>query len=46
MYYGPFATSEDVSIISNQGERYVPLVDPYSAAVHMGHMASYRYALR
>jgi SAM-dependent methyltransferase len=28
------------------GERYLPLVKPYDAAMHLGHMASYREALR
>ncbi|MGE5341385.1 MAG: class I SAM-dependent methyltransferase [Candidatus Omnitrophota bacterium] len=46
MYNGPFACVEDINEISNQGERYVPLVDPYNAAMHLGHMASYKHALR
>jgi ubiquinone/menaquinone biosynthesis C-methylase UbiE len=32
--------------ISNSGERYLPLVRPYHAAMHLGHMAAYRAALR
>ncbi|MFC2161323.1 class I SAM-dependent methyltransferase [Acidobacteriota bacterium] len=32
--------------ISNKGERYVPRIDPYNAAMHLGHMASYKTALR
>jgi SAM-dependent methyltransferase len=43
---GPFSNAEDVSEVSNEGERYVPLVDPYCAAMHLGHMASYKHALR
>jgi len=44
--HGPFANPEDVSEISNRGERYVPLVYSYNAAMHLGHMASYKLALR
>jgi SAM-dependent methyltransferase len=43
---GPFANAEDVSGVSNEGERYVPLAIPYNAAMHLGHMASYKHALR
>jgi len=43
---GPFANPEDVSEIANEGERYVPLVNPYNAAMHLGHMAPYKHALR
>ena len=43
---GPFANAEDVKDVSNQGERYVPLMAPYNAAMHLGHMASYKHALR
>jgi ubiquinone/menaquinone biosynthesis C-methylase UbiE len=43
---GPFANVEDVSEVSNEGERYVPLIDPYCAAMHLGHMAAYKHALR
>ncbi|HEV8638927.1 MAG TPA: class I SAM-dependent methyltransferase, partial [Chloroflexota bacterium] len=32
--------------MTNAGERYLPLVKPYDAAMHLGHMASYREALR
>ncbi len=42
---GAFATAEDVALVGNNGERYVPLVDPYIAAMHLGHMASYRAAV-
>jgi ubiquinone/menaquinone biosynthesis C-methylase UbiE len=31
--------------VSNSGERYLPLVRPYHAAMHLGHMAGYRAAL-
>ncbi|HQE91174.1 MAG TPA: class I SAM-dependent methyltransferase [Anaerolineae bacterium] len=34
------------TIITNEGERYLPLVQFYNAAMHLGHMASYREALR
>ena len=44
--HGPFANPEEVSEISNKGERYVPLVYSYNAAMHLGHMASYKLALR
>jgi hypothetical protein len=39
---GPFASSEEIASVFNQGERYVPTVDPYNAAMHLGHMASYK----
>ncbi|MCP4157162.1 MAG: class I SAM-dependent methyltransferase [bacterium] len=32
--------------ILDKGECYIPLVDPYCAAMHLGHMASYKFALR
>lgn len=35
-----------LDLVSAQSERYVPLVKPYNAAMHLGHMASYRAALR
>jgi ubiquinone/menaquinone biosynthesis C-methylase UbiE len=34
------------SIITNEGERYLPDPRTYNAAMHLGHMASYREALR
>ena len=34
------------SIITNEGERYLPDPRTYDAAMHLGHMASYREALR
>ena len=46
MVLGPFASAADTVDVSHGGERYVPLVDPYNAAMHLGHMASYKYALR
>ena len=46
MNHGPFAKAEEVGEISNRGERYVPLTDPYNAAMHLGHMAAYKLALR
>jgi SAM-dependent methyltransferase len=46
LYTGPFAFAEDAMEISNEGERYVPLAIPYNAAMHLGHMASYKLALR
>jgi len=46
MNHGPFVAAEEVAHISNKDELYVPLVDPYRAAMHLGHMASYREALR
>jgi len=45
MISGPFASALDVAHVAAGGERYVPLVDPYNAAMHLGHMASYRHAL-
>lgn len=32
--------------VSNSGERHLPLVRPYHAAMHLGHMAGYRVALQ
>jgi len=46
MNHGPFVNAEEVVHVSNNGERYVPLADPYQAAMHLGHMASYKQALR
>ncbi len=43
---GPFARAADVAAVSHEGERYVPLVEPYSAAMHLGHMAAYKLAMR
>lgn len=43
---GPFAKPEEVAAIANDGERYVPLVYAYNAAMHLGHMAAYKVALR
>jgi len=34
------------SVITNEGERYLPDPYTYNAAMHLGHMASYREALR
>lgn len=34
------------SLVTNSGERYLPLAKPYNAAMHLGHMASYKEALR
>ncbi|HOT92332.1 MAG TPA: class I SAM-dependent methyltransferase [Anaerolineae bacterium] len=34
------------SVITNEGERYLPDPRTYNAAMHLGHMASYREALR
>jgi ubiquinone/menaquinone biosynthesis C-methylase UbiE len=45
MRSGPFAAAEDIAHVAHGGERYVPLVDPYNAAMHLGHMASYKHAL-
>ncbi len=46
MALGPFGSEADIVNIAHGGERYVPQVDPYKAAMHLGHMASYKYALR
>lgn len=46
LYNGPFANVDDVNDLINHGERYLPLITPYNAAMHLGHMASYRHALR
>jgi SAM-dependent methyltransferase len=35
-----------VDTVTNAGERYLPLVARYDASMHLGHMASYREALR
>ncbi|MFQ5578179.1 MAG: class I SAM-dependent methyltransferase, partial [Anaerolineae bacterium] len=35
-----------VNDVTNRGERYLPLVNAYNAAMHLGHMASYQEALR
>lgn len=43
---GPFARPEAVADVANDGERYVPLVYAYNAAMHLGHMAAYKVALR
>lgn len=51
---GALYLSEDVSPFSSPtdavnallGERHVPLAKQYGAAMHLGHMASYREALR
>ena len=44
---GPFAPRGAwVDAVTNAGERYLPLVKPYDASMHLGHMASYREALR
>ena len=46
MALGPFASEAGIVNIAHGGERYVPQIDPYKAAMHLGHMASYKYALR
>jgi ubiquinone/menaquinone biosynthesis C-methylase UbiE len=46
MSLGPFSSEGDIVDIAHRGERYVPQIDPYKAAMHLGHMASYKYALR
>jgi ubiquinone/menaquinone biosynthesis C-methylase UbiE len=43
---GPFASLEHIADVCKSGERYVPSIDPYNAAMHLGHMASYKHALR
>lgn len=45
MPLGPFDTETDVASVCNNDERYVPLVDPYNAPMHLGHMAAYKHAL-
>jgi len=44
-FTSPFAIPA-LPVIALEGERHVPLVRRYSAAMHLGHMASYREALR
>jgi SAM-dependent methyltransferase len=46
MSYGPFASDEEIASVFNKGERYAPTVNPYNAAMHLGHMASYKLAMR
>lgn len=43
--YGPFSIPSN-DVIALEGERHVPLVPRYNAAMHLGHMAAYREALR
>jgi len=43
---GTFGRPEEVATVANEGERYVPLVYAYNAAMHLGHMAAYKAALR
>ena len=43
---GPFAAEADAAGVSHEGERYVPQIDSYNAAMHLGHMATYKHALR
>src|SRR5688572_22489319 len=37
---------ERAAAVASDGERYLPRAKPYVAAMHLGHMASYREALR
>lgn len=44
---GPFEIPGDwTNGVSNDGERYLPLVMAYNASMHLGHMAAYREALK
>jgi len=43
--YSPFSIPSG-EIIALEGERHVPSVPRYNSAMHLGHMASYREALR